>query len=103
MPLLQIDGVHKRYGRTEVLNDVSLTMDTGDIVSIIGASGSGKTTLLRCVNLLETFHQGHIRLDGEEIGYVMRGQRRVPGIGLVEAARLAAGIDQEILRRLHVA
>jgi len=75
--LLGIRGLCKHFGPTKVLNEVSLDVAQSDVVSIIGASGSGKTTLLRCVNLLETFEQGEIILDGQPIGYrMMNGRRR---------------------------
>src|ERR1051326_8134862 len=64
-PILEIQGLHKKFGATEVLKGVDLDMASGDVVSIIGSSGSGKTTMLRCVNLLEEFQQGSIRIDGQ--------------------------------------
>lgn len=67
--VLEISNLHKAYGDHEVLKGVSLNLDEGDVISIIGSSGSGKTTLLRCVNLLEDFQDGVIRIDGREIGY----------------------------------
>ncbi|MDJ0921696.1 MAG: amino acid ABC transporter ATP-binding protein [Henriciella sp.] len=67
--LLEIDGLHKRFGDLEVLKGVDLNVAEGEVISIIGSSGSGKTTLLRCVNLLEEFQEGEIRLEGEAIGY----------------------------------
>ena len=78
--LLGIRGLCKQFGPTKVLNDVSLEVAESDVISIIGASGSGKTTLLRCVNLLETFEQGDIVLDGQSIGYrTVNGRRhRLP-------------------------
>lgn len=76
-PVLAIENLHKKFGELEVLRGVDLTMNAGDVVSIIGSSGSGKTTLLRCVNLLEEFHEGRILIDGEEIGYSMKGGKRV--------------------------
>ena len=75
-PVLQIEDLHKKFKDIEVLKGVDLAMDTGDVVSIIGSSGSGKTTLLRCVNLLEDFQQGVIRIDGEEVGYTPAPNRR---------------------------
>jgi len=75
--LLEIQGLHKRFGTTEVLKGVDCAVDNGEVVAIIGSSGSGKTTLLRCINMLEDFHAGRIVLDGEEIGYELRnGTRR---------------------------
>jgi polar amino acid transport system ATP-binding protein len=53
----------------EVLKGVDLSMQRGNVVTLIGSSGSGKTTLLRCVNMLEEFQGGQILLDGESIGY----------------------------------
>ncbi len=76
-PLLVIENLHKKFDHLEVLRGVDLRMNAGDVVSIIGSSGSGKTTLLRCVNLLEDFHEGRIVIDGQEIGYAMKGGRRV--------------------------
>lgn len=71
--LLEIRDLHKRYGATEVLKGVDCTMRQGDVISIIGSSGSGKTTMLRCINMLEDFQGGTIRIDGEEIGYETAG------------------------------
>lgn len=76
-PLLVIENLHKKFDHLEVLRGVDLSMNAGDVVSIIGSSGSGKTTLLRCVNLLEDFHEGRIVIDGQEIGYAVRDGRRV--------------------------
>ena len=63
-PLLDIRGLHKQYGTVEVLKGVDLSMQRGNVVTLIGSSGSGKTTLLRCVNMLEEFQGGQILLDG---------------------------------------
>ncbi len=76
-PLLVIENLHKKFDHLEVLRGVDLRMNAGDVVSIIGSSGSGKTTMLRCVNLLEDFHEGRIAIDGQEIGYAVKGGRRV--------------------------
>jgi polar amino acid transport system ATP-binding protein len=75
-PLLEIRDLHKSYGPVEVLKGVDCTVEAGEVISIIGSSGSGKTTLLRCVNMLEDFQAGSIRIDGEEIGYLVEGGRR---------------------------
>jgi len=71
--LLEIRGLCKRYGATEVLKGVDCDMDKGDVVCVIGSSGSGKTTMLRCINMLEDFQDGTIRIDGKEIGYEAAG------------------------------
>ena len=75
--LLSIEGLQKSYGPVEVLKGVDLKMNKGNVVTLIGSSGSGKTTLLRCVNLLEEFQGGHIRLEGQDIGYSDVGGKRV--------------------------
>lgn len=65
--LIEIDGLCKSFGNLEVLREVDLTVDTNEVVVVIGPSGSGKSTLLRCVNLLEEPNGGEIRIDGERI------------------------------------
>jgi polar amino acid transport system ATP-binding protein len=65
--VLQIEGVHKHFGTTPVLNGIDLEVLDGQAVVLIGGSGSGKSTLLRCINLLEVVTDGVIKLDGEEI------------------------------------
>ncbi len=74
--ILEISGLRKTYGTLEVLKGVDCTVREGEVISIIGSSGSGKTTMLRCINMLEEFQDGTIRLDGEEIGYNVEGSRR---------------------------
>jgi polar amino acid transport system ATP-binding protein len=65
--LLRVEGVHKSFGKLEVLRGIDLALDEHEVVCLIGASGSGKSTLLRCVNLLEPVAAGRIVLGGEEI------------------------------------
>ena len=65
MPILEIKGFKKSFGKTQVLNGVDFSMDEGEVLSVIGSSGSGKTTLLRCINFLERADEGEIYLDGE--------------------------------------
>lgn len=73
-PLLVLDNVSKWFGSVQVLKDVSLSVEAGEVISIIGPSGSGKSTLLRCINLLEEVQKGRILLlDGESIGYRQLG------------------------------
>jgi polar amino acid transport system ATP-binding protein len=64
---LIFQSVSKSFGENDVLDEVSLEIQEGEVMTFIGASGSGKTTLLRCVNLLETIDSGRILLDGEAI------------------------------------
>jgi polar amino acid transport system ATP-binding protein len=80
-PALRIDGLHKSFGRLEVLRGIDLVVAEHEVVCLIGASGSGKSTLLRCVNLLEPVQAGRIFLGGEEISArradVNRVRRRI--------------------------
>ena len=64
MKILEVENLSKHFGKTRVLEDVSFSMNEGEVVSIIGSSGSGKTTLLRCINFLERANGGKIYLDG---------------------------------------
>lgn len=61
--MIDIQGLHKSYGDLEVLKGIDLTVKKGEVVCLIGASGSGKSTLLRCVNGLEVYQGGAIRVD----------------------------------------
>jgi len=65
--MVQLKGIHKRFGSLEVLKGVDLEVDKGEVVCILGPSGSGKSTLLRCVNLLAPPEEGEIFLEGEDI------------------------------------
>ena len=65
--MIDIQHLSKSFGRQEVLHDISLNVQEGEVVCLIGASGSGKSTLLRCVNLLETPNAGKIVVDGVDI------------------------------------
>ena len=65
--MIEIDNVHKSFGDLEVIKGVSLTVNKGEVVSIIGGSGSGKSTLLMCINGLEPIQKGSIRVDGTEV------------------------------------
>ena len=72
-PMVKAEGVHKRYGRLEVLRGISLAVDTGEVMCILGPSGSGKSTLLRCINHLEHIDAGRLSVDGELVGYRQAG------------------------------
>src|SRR5471032_2824169 len=67
MPILVLNGISKRFGSHVALDDVSLDIETGEVVAIIGRSGSGKTTLLRCINGLEIPDSGEVIFDGRRI------------------------------------
>jgi polar amino acid transport system ATP-binding protein len=66
-PIVELDGVCKRFGAVSVLEGVSFQVRTGSVVALIGRSGSGKSTALRCINRLETIDAGRIRVCGQEV------------------------------------
>lgn len=65
MSILEVQNISKSFGRTEVLKDISFSLEKGQVVSIIGSSGSGKTTLLRCLNFLERPDVGTIKVNDD--------------------------------------
>ena len=67
MAILEVRNIEKHFGRTNVLEDVSFSMEEGNALAIIGSSGSGKTTLLRCLNFLERPDNGQIIVNGETL------------------------------------
>ncbi len=67
MPILEVEHIQKKFEHTEVLKDLSFSLEQGQVLSIIGSSGSGKTTLLRCLNFLERPDHGIIRVNGETL------------------------------------
>jgi branched-chain amino acid transport system ATP-binding protein len=68
MALLEVDEIHTYYGNIEALKGISLTVDEGEIVTLIGSNGAGKSTTLRSISGLTPPRQGSIRFNGEEIG-----------------------------------
>ncbi len=64
MAILEVEHIQKSFDRTEVLRDISFSLEQGQVLAIIGPSGGGKTTLLRCLNFLETPDRGVIRVNG---------------------------------------
>jgi polar amino acid transport system ATP-binding protein len=68
-------GVHKRFGRTEVLKGIDLEVPRGTVCCVIGPSGSGKSTFLRCINHLEKIEAGRLSVDGQLVGYAERDGR----------------------------
>ncbi len=65
--VLEVDGLRRRYGDTDVLCGIDLRLDASEVLCVIGASGSGKSTLLRCIDLLEAVDDGIVRLDGRDV------------------------------------
>jgi len=73
--MVKAEGVHKRFGRLEVLKGISLEVATGNVMCLLGPSGSGKSTFLRCINHLENINRGRLWVDGELVGYRQVGNR----------------------------
>lgn len=72
-PILRIRGLRKSFGNHEVLKGVSLDVDEGEVLALIGVSGSGKSTFLRCLNLLEEPSAGTIEFEGQNVDYGTNG------------------------------
>ena len=102
-PMIELREVHKRFGALHVLRGVSLTVDRGEVVVVIGPSGSGKSTLLRCINRLESVDGGDVVVDGRsvnergtdvnalrrEIGFVFQSFNLFPHLSVIENVALA--------------
>jgi polar amino acid transport system ATP-binding protein len=69
------EGVHKRFGRLEVLKGINLEVAHGEVMCLLGPSGSGKSTFLRCINHLEKINCGRLSVDGELVGYRQSGDK----------------------------
>jgi polar amino acid transport system ATP-binding protein len=67
--MVKAEGVRKRFGRLEVLKGVTLEVQAGEVMCLLGPSGSGKSTFLRCINHLEKIDAGLLSVDGELVGY----------------------------------
>jgi len=107
-PIIKIKDVHKHFGTVEALKGVSLEVQKGEVVVVIGPSGSGKSTMLRCINRLEEFDEGSIVVDGipldtaeninavrTEVGMVFQQFNLFPHLSVLENVMLA----QKIVRK----
>ena len=118
MSLVELKGVVKRFGTNTVLDDVSMNVERGEIIAVIGRSGSGKSTMLRCINGLEPVQGGTVVVDGETVsapGADLRALRQRVGIvfqsynlfphlsvekNITLAPRVVKGIDPGTAREL---
>ncbi len=73
--MVSAEGVHKRFGRLEVLQGINLQVKRGEVMCLLGPSGSGKSTFLRCINHLEKINSGRLSVDGELVGYRESGDK----------------------------
>jgi len=85
-PLLEVEGLHKQYGPKEVLRGVDLAVTRGEVVTILGPNGCGKSTFLRCLNLLETYQAGAVKLKGEIVS-TGKPEKHAPSAEEQQAAR----------------
>ena len=112
MPAVLIEDVHKSYGPLEVLKGVSLSVETGQVVALIGRSGSGKSTMLRCINGLEAFQSGRIEVAGhvvdqdpkrlrdlrKDVGIVFQSYNLFPHLTVGENIMLAPRIVKDVAK-----
>lgn len=85
--MLSIEGLRSRYGRIEVLHGLDVTVNSGEIVTVVGANGAGKTTLLKCIAGVQPVSAGQITFRGEEITLVPAFKRLSRGLALSPEGR----------------
>jgi polar amino acid transport system ATP-binding protein len=105
--IVEIAGLRKRFGSNEVLKGIDLEVQPGEVIAIIGKSGSGKSTLLRCINGLETFHAGSVKVQGlplksddatamralrQHVGMIFQGFNLFPHLSAGHNVMLAPGL-----------
>ena len=92
MKILSVENLEKSFGDLQVLKDISMEVNHGEIVSIIGSSGSGKSTLLRCINRLETIDSGKITVDGQIMVSTENGKVQYANNDILNEIRLKTGL-----------
>jgi polar amino acid transport system ATP-binding protein len=110
MSLIEIENVTKRFGELTVLDDVSLSVNPGDIVAVIGRSGSGKSTMLRCINALEPIQGGRIKVGEtvvndpatdlrklrQQVGIVFQSYNLFPHLSVAQNIMLAPTVVKKV-------
>ena len=76
MAILEVEHINKTFGRTEVLKDISFSLERGQVLSLIGSSGSGKTTLLKILGLIESVTDGALLYKKDEISKLYPSQKK---------------------------
>ena len=92
MSILEVKNLEKSFDNLQVLKDISLKADNGEIISIIGSSGSGKSTLLRCLNRLETVDSGEIIVDGDIMVSPLNGKSVYANETVLKNIRMKTGL-----------
>lgn len=92
MSVLRVTNLQKSFGDLQVLKDISLTVSSGEIVSIIGSSGSGKSTLLRCLNRLERIDAGEIMIDGDTMVSTVNDKVKYVDPPILKQIRMKTGL-----------
>lgn len=92
MSILQVNNLEKSFDDLKVLKDISLSVENGEIISIIGSSGSGKSTLLRCLNRLETVDSGEIIIDGDTMVSSSKGKVKYAEEATLKQIRMKTGL-----------
>src|ERR1039458_1936326 len=100
VPMVSAEGVHKRFGRLEVLKGITLNVDPGEVMCLLCPSGSGKSTFLRCINHLEKINSGRLTVDGDLVGYRQVGDK-LHELRESEVARKRAGIGM-VFHHFHL-
>jgi ABC-type histidine transport system ATPase subunit len=97
-PILKASNIAKFFGKNKVLKDISIEVNKGDVISIIGSSGSGKSTLLRCLNLLETPTRGTMEFNDKYIE-ISFNQKNVDSFFKPSASSGIGGYGLHLIRR----
>lgn len=92
MSILQANHIEKSFDSLQVLKDISLSVENGEIISIIGSSGSGKSTLLRCLTRLETVDSGEITIDGDTMVTSINGKTIYSDETILKKIRMKTGL-----------
>ena len=87
MPMLEVENIHSYYGNIQALKGISLTVDKGEIVTLIGANGAGKSTTLRTITGILKTREGHVRLEGEELAKYKPFEIVYKGVAMVPEGR----------------